>query len=238
MKVLLFDVDGTLLRAGGAGRKALSRAVRALYGAPVDCLRMDLAGSTDLGILRDLVSQASGRKATRREVERLKSEYLRRLPRLVRAALRSGSYELTPGIRRLLSRLGREEELLIGLGTGNLREGARIKLEPSGLGRFFRFGGYGCDATERSAILKKAVARAQGLLGRTVRKTDVYVIGDTPKDVAAGRRAGYKTIAVGTGFSTWEALKASKPDHLARDFQDTEAWLRWLKIGNKLRKPS
>jgi phosphoglycolate phosphatase-like HAD superfamily hydrolase len=238
LKLLLFDLDGTLLRAGGAGRKALSRAVRALYGVPVDCLRMDLAGSTDLGILRDLVSQATGRRATRREVERLKTEYLRRLPRLVQAARRSGRYELTPGIRRLLSRLSREEELCIGLGTGNLREGASIKLEPSGLGRFFRFGAYGCDATERSAILKTAAARAQRMIGRRVRKSDVYVIGDTPKDVAAGRRAGYKTIAVGTGFAAWDDLVAAKPDHLARDFQDPEAWLRWLKIGNRRRRRS
>ena len=233
MKILLFDLDGTLVKAGGAGRKALDAAVRALYGVRGSAFKVDLAGKTDLRCFAEVVEHAVGRKPTRAEIRVLCREYLRRLPGFVRAAVRDKTYALTPGIRRLLSRLGREEELLLGLGTGNLESAARIKLAPSGLNGCFAFGGFGSDAFHRPAILKKGVCRARAHLGgagRGLRPEDVYVIGDTPLDVAAGKAAGYRTIAVGTGFASWEELVRSRPDHLARDFKDVRRWLRWLRI--------
>jgi len=234
VKVVLFDIDGTLIRAGGAGRRGLNRAAYNLYGKRNICGELSLAGRTDLWNFREAVRQATGRKPSRREVERLHQEYLRLLPGFVRKAWNSGQYQVAPGIKRLLRRLSRERGVLLGLGTGNMEQGARIKLEPSGLNVYFLFGGFGSDAFHRPALLKRAVARARMRAGNSrVADGDVFVIGDTPLDVRAGRKAGYNTIGVGTGFSKWEDLAASKPDHLARDFRDLSGWLRWFGLAGR-----
>ncbi len=225
MKVLLFDVDGTLIRAGGAGRRALNAAARELYGARDACSELSLAGRTDLYNFHAAYRKAAGRRATRRELERLQEAYLSRLPRFVNAARREGRYEVPEGLPALLKRLSRDPGILLGLGTGNLERGARIKLEPSGFNPYFRFGGFGSDALHRAALLRKAAARARRLARGRVSPRDVFVIGDTPFDVAAGREAGFRTVAVGTGFSEWKDLRAAKPDHLARDYRDLAAWL-------------
>lgn len=228
MKVLLFDVDGTLIRAGGSGRKALNRAAERLYGVKNACSELSLAGRTDLYNFGAAYAYATGKRPSRAAVERLHREYLRHLPFYVRAALRDGTYRVPPGLKTLLKRLSRDERVLLGLGTGNMEKGARIKLDPSGFNAYFLFGGYGSDAFHRHALLRKAVSRAKTLAREPFGRDDVYVIGDTPLDVAAGKKAGYKTVAVGTGFAEWKELKASKPDHLARDYKDLRKWLSWF----------
>jgi phosphoglycolate phosphatase-like HAD superfamily hydrolase len=230
VKVLLFDVDGTLIRAGGAGRKALNRAAYLLYGKKNACSELSLAGRTDLYNFGEAYRAATGRRPTRAAIERLHREYLKHLPHYVRAALRDGIYRVPAGLKTLLKRLSRDERVLLGLGTGNMERGARIKLEPSGFNAYFMFGGYGSDSFHRPALLKKAAARARKHARGPFGPRDVYVIGDTPLDVAAGRAAGFKTIAVGTGFSTWEELRASRPDHLARDYRDHKIWLNWFEL--------
>lgn len=228
VKVLLFDIDGTLIRAGGAGRKALNEAAFRLYGRKDAATELSLAGQTDLSNFSAAIRASTGRRGSRAEVERLHREYLRRLPRFVRRAERLGTYRLPPGIRRLLRRLSREPDIVLGLGTGNVEKGARIKLGPSGFNGYFPFGGFGCDSHDRSRLLRKAVQRARPFAAG--REMEVFVIGDTPFDVAAGRKAGFKTIAVGTGFSEWDELVKARPDHLARDFRELSKWLKWFKI--------
>ena len=229
-KLLLFDIDGTLVRAGGAGRKALNEAALKLYGKENVCSEFSLAGRTDLWNFATAYRLATGRKPAKRAVEKLYREYLRLLPGYVRRATREKTYILPPGIKTLLNRLKRESGVLLGLGTGNLEEGARIKLGPSGFNGYFRFGGFGSDSFHRDLILKKAVRRAVAHAGRRIPARDVFVIGDTPYDVAAGRKAGYQTVAVGTGFASWAELVRSRPDHLARDFRGVDKWLRWFGI--------
>lgn len=228
MKILLFDVDGTLIRAGGAGRKALNRAVLSLYGKKNVCGESSLAGRTDRWNFKAAHRIATGRDPTGPEFERLHQEYLRFLPGYVQKAMKNGTYVLPRGIKALLRRLGREKGLLLGLGTGNMERGARIKLEPSGFNAYFLFGGFGSDGFHRPTLLRKAVQRARRWTREPIAASDVFVVGDTPFDVRAGRKAGYRTIAVGTGFAEWRDLVAARPDHLARDFRGIRRWLDWL----------
>lgn len=230
MKVLLFDIDGTLIRAGGAGRKALNRAAFVLYGKKHACSELSLAGRTDLYNFGAAYQAATGRKPTRAAVERLHREYLKHLPYYVKMAIRNGTYEVPAGLKVLLKRLARDKRVLLGLGTGNMEKGARIKLEPSGFNAYFLFGGYGSDSFHRASLLKIAVVRAKRLAKTSLRPDDVYVIGDTPYDVKAGKKAGFKTVAVGTGYADWTELVAAKPDHIARDFRGTEKWLSWFRL--------
>ncbi len=233
VRVLLFDIDGTLVRAGGAGRKALNRAAYVLYGKKDACSELSLAGHTDLWNFRAAYVKATGRRPDAGAVERLHQEYLRHLPYYVRRAIRDEAYITPPGIKGLLKRLSRERGVLLGLGTGNMERGARIKLEPSGFNAYFLFGGYGSDAFHRPTLLRQAVRRARKIAGRDIAPEDVFVIGDTPLDVAAGRKAGYRTVAVGTGFAKWDDLVASKPDFLAKDFKGIEKWLSWFGIKSR-----
>ncbi len=228
-KVILFDLDGTLVKAGGAGRRALNEAVRRLHGVSEVCSEFSLAGRTDKDNFRLAFHKAVGRRPDAREAARLEQAYLARLPRHVDKAVADGRYELIPGIKRFLKAL-RERKALIGLGTGNIKEGAHIKLRPSGLLDHFHFGGFGSDGYRRVKVLRTAVQRASQILGRRVSARDVYVIGDTHKDVAAGKQAGYHTGVVTCGFGEMEEIRKSSPEFMAEDFADLEAWLLWLNL--------
>jgi phosphoglycolate phosphatase len=230
VKVLLFDIDGTLIRAGGAGRLALNAACEELYGKKDACSELSLAGHTDLWNFRQAFKNSRGRNPAGPEMELLHEKYLQHLPFFVKKALKNKTYLYPAGIKPLLRRLSKEKSVLLGLGTGNMEKGARIKLEPSGFNALFMFGGFGSDAFHRPTLLKKAVRRAQKLVPHQIRGDDVFVIGDTPLDVAAGKKAGFKTVAVGTGFADWEQLVASRPDHIAKDFRGIDQWLRWFGI--------
>lgn len=233
MKLLLWDLDGTLVHAGGAGRKALNRAIERLYGVKRDVANYNLAGKTDLRNFAEAARGALGKWPTRKQIDRVHDEYLRLLPHYVRVAVRAKTYKKVPGVERLVKRIHREDGYLQGLGTGNMEKGARIKLGPSGFNDYFTFGGYGSDGYRRPTLLRRAHRRAQKLAGTAIRPRDVYVIGDTPLDVKAGKDVGFKTIAVGTGWSPWPELVAARPTHLAENFRDARRWLKWFGVGGR-----
>lgn len=233
-KVVLFDLDGTLVKAGGAGRLALNRAVERLYGLKDVCFKFSLAGRMDRDNFELAFKAARGRRPTARERRGLEAAYLRRLPLEVRRAVREKRYAKIPGISKLIEKLSRRPEVLVGLGTGNMERGARIKLRPSGLLRYFAFGGYGSDGRSRVHMLRVAVRRAKAILrarmpaGGPIAPGSVFVIGDTPRDVRAGKKAGYRTGAVTRGFGEPEALRRARPELLAPDFRDRRLWLDWI----------
>src|SRR5437867_10604259 len=215
MKVVLFDVDGTLIKAGGAGRKALNLAVRRLYGFPDVCATFSLAGRMDGDNFRLAFINATGRKPGLKDMREIESAYLRFLPREVRRAVKLGTYDKIAGISKLIKALSRRKDVLLGLGTGNVEQGARIKLEPSGLLVYFRFGGYGKDGGSRVHMLRAALRRAQAFSGQKIRPRQVWAIGDTPRDVQAGRLSGFRTGAVLDGFGDEKAVRRARPDFLA-----------------------
>lgn len=237
LTVVLFDLDGTLVTAGGAGRRALNHAMRRLHGARWTHPTFSLAGRTDTHIFRLAHRDATGREPSPRELRRVQEAYLRLLPSEVRAAVRGRRYREIRGVGRLLLELSKTPGVLLGLGTGNIREGAWIKLKPSGLDRFFSFGGFGCDGRSRLQMLRAAIRRASALAGRRILPRDVCVIGDTPMDVSAARRLGCRSGVVLSGYGEEGPLRRARPDLLARDFRGWRRWTKWILGESASRKP-
>jgi phosphoglycolate phosphatase-like HAD superfamily hydrolase len=228
MKIILFDIDGTLVKAGGAGARALDHAVEAMTGRKNACASIQLQGATDKTNFVNAFAAGSGRKPTSRQLDELTRKYVARLPREVLASVKAKTYLKVKGVEKFLDRLSARKDVLVGLGTGNLKDGAFIKLAPSGLMRYFAFGGYGCDSHHRSEVLRKAVQRASRLAKSRIRDCDVFVIGDTHRDVEAAKEAGYHSGVVLDGFGDKAAIMRANPELIARDFSGMKPWLIWL----------
>jgi phosphoglycolate phosphatase len=226
MRLVLFDVDGTILTARGAGRRALAAALNQVYGTAGDIERYDLRGRTDPRIVFDLMEGAGlSREAVRERLDDCFEAYARGLA----AEIGDGSAVVTlPGIAELVLRLDGAPEALVGLLTGNIEAGARIKLEPTGLRPYFRLGAYGSDHLDRRQLPSLAARRAQALTGERFRPDEVLVIGDTPHDIECARHFGAVAVAVATGLYAREALEAEHPDLLFDNFSDVEGALTKL----------
>jgi phosphoglycolate phosphatase-like HAD superfamily hydrolase len=230
--LFLFDVDGTLILTGGAGMRALRRTFRELFrrDAVIDGIRFH--GRTDPEIIDDIFVAGLGRPATPAETEAVCSRYLAYLDEEVRD---SPGYRLMPGLPDLLETLAGRAEARLGLATGNLEDAARIKLSRGDLNRFFSFGGFGSDAKDRTALIRKAIERGRVLLEGSDQQVRAVVIGDTDLDVTCGRAAGATTVAVATGGDSWEALLRVSPDYLLKDLSRPEDILAILE---ELPKPA
>jgi len=203
--VLLFDIDGTLVSTGGAGRRAMVGAFATLHGKDDVFEGTSFAGMTDRAIarhgLRGLVAEV-----TEAEIDRALETYLRLLEEELAKA---DGYRVLPGVMALLESLDGLPGVAIGLGTGNVRRGAYAKLARGGLDRAFAFGGFGCDAEDRTELLRTGARRGADALGVPLERCRVVVIGDTPKDVAAAQGIGARCIGVGTGSYSAADLTSS-----------------------------
>lgn len=218
MKLVLFDIDGTLLTASGAGRRALDQALRDVYGTagPIDAY--DFRGGTDPQIIRDLLRHAGMGEQT---IAAGEVAVYRRYEALLEAEIGDGrGVSLYPGIRELVETLAARDDVVVGLLTGNIEAGARIKLRPTGLWPHFRLGAYGSDDADRTRLPLVAANRAEHLVGRVFRGPDTVIIGDTPRDIGCARAFGATAIAVATGWHSVEDLTAHRPDHVFVDFSD------------------
>jgi len=203
--VLLFDVDGTLLSAGGAGRRALERAFAQRCGTAAPLQEVRFNGMTDPGIVRAGL-EGLGRAVQPVLVAAILEDYLALLGDELR---RAPGFQVYPGVSALLDELPAAGHVAVGLGTGNLRQGARQKLAWAGLGGHFRFGGFGCDHEDRAELLRIGASRGAALLGEPLDVCRVVVIGDTPRDMEAARAIGAESLGVGTGGCTLEELGAA-----------------------------
>jgi phosphoglycolate phosphatase-like HAD superfamily hydrolase len=222
-KLLLFDLDWTLIYTGGAGILALNHAFEKLYKIPTAMKAISPDGKTDPAICREMIRVHFKRDPDGDEIARLCEGYLAQLK--VEVA-KSVGYRILPGIPELLADLSQRDDILMGLGTGNLQGGAEIKLARANFMRYFRFGGYGSDAEERPMVLRKGVERGEIIAGHKVAPTDVIVIGDNIRDVQAGKAIGATTLAVASGPMTMEELGQTSPDHLFKDLSDTPAVIK------------
>jgi phosphoglycolate phosphatase-like HAD superfamily hydrolase len=219
MKIVLFDIDGTLIRSGGAGRDALDAALAATFGK-IGSETIEVNGRTDRGIARSLF-QHHGLEDSHDNWYRLRTAYLQALPE----CLRNRRGAVLPGIAELLLDLDRNPRIAVGLLTGNVREGARIKLSHFALDHHFPFGGFGDDHCDRDDVARAACQAAGQHLGRAIAADAIWVIGDTPWDIRCARCIGAKVAAVATGACSSTELAAHAPDLLLEDLADFQPLL-------------
>jgi len=222
-KLILFDVDGTLVDSGGAGREALDRTLLQLTGIGNGFQSVSFGGKTDMQILREALS-GHGLKTDREFVGGFFDCY----PTHLKAAMATRTSLLKPRVRELLQTLQGRSGIFLGLLTGNVEIGARMKLEPFLLNSFFSFGAFGDDEEDRNLLLPVAVRRFTARQGIAVDYSDCVVIGDTPQDVACAKAFAAPCIAVGTGYSPIEHLHATDADLVLEDLSDANLIVRWI----------
>lgn len=226
-RLLLFDIDGTLVDTGGAGRAAIGSSMEATFGetGPVDSF--DFHGRTDPGIVRGLLRAAGWEDP---EIDEgmldLWPRYVRELERELSA--RDGRVRAYPGVPGLLATLGEDPRFELALVTGNVAPGAWRKLAAAGLDGHFGYGAFGSDSEHREDLPPLALERASRRLGRRLSPGEAWVIGDTPEDIRCARSSRVRVLTVATGRPTAEELRRHEPDHLFPDLRETDALVEAL----------
>ena len=246
MRLLLFDVDGTLVLTGGAAVRAMNEAFEEVFGVAGAFEHVPMPGRTDGAILKDAFTRAipqsqilanalaeTGVHPVDGEIARYKAAYFARFADEIHKPVPMDVAKhrfkgVLPGVREVLDALDGRPDVFLGLLTGNYEQGARIKLEYFGLWRHFRCGAYGDDSLDRHALVPVAVGRSRQAGCPEVDPRDVVIIGDTPLDVACARDAGVSCLAVATGGYGADALRAAGADTVFESLSDTDAVVEWL----------
>ena len=225
-RLILFDIDGTLVLTGGAGLRAMNRACRDLVGHGSALDGVVLAGRTDWIILNDTL-QRHGRVLDAALLAHLRESYVGHLSEEIQLP-GTGTKQALPGVHQLLGELENRDDVAVGLLTGNFVDGAKIKLEHFDLWKYFRFGAFGDDSADRNALVPIAVERAREKGIADVDPRDVLVVGDTPFDVACALAVGAVPVGVATGGFTVDQLRDSGAEIVFQDLSNTSAFLRIL----------
>jgi phosphoglycolate phosphatase-like HAD superfamily hydrolase len=213
---ILFDIDGTLITTGGAGAVAWRLAFDELYGIPADIGMFSDAGMTDPEVGRKTFGAVIGHEPEPRELARVMAMRLKYLPQ---AVAESRGYRVLDGVEELLPRLV-DEGYLLGLTTGGTDSAAHIKLARANLARWFTFGGYGSDSTDRTELTRKAIERAGMLLGMDLDPQQALVVGDTPLDITAAQGAGAIGVGVASGHFNAEQLHQAGADYVLESLHE------------------
>lgn len=220
IRLVLFDIDGTLIHSGGAGEKAFARVFANFFGVMHGTEKLKFAGRTDVGILREFFVQ-NAIEPSAENMSQFFDVYVFQLEHMLHA-LPGGVH---PGVWRWLNDLrALPQRPAIGLLTGNIRLGAEIKLRRFHLWEQFECGGFADDSGDRNEIAAIAKLRGEIVLGRTLQGDEVLVIGDTPLDIACAHAIGAKVIAVGTGTYPAQDLLPFKPDWAVTNLEQLSAW--------------
>lgn len=223
MRLVLFDIDGTILTDSGASREAFADALRMTYGYDGDLARYDFSGRTDPQITQMVLADAGfSAGAIAEGLPRLWDLYLTGLARNATP----DRIQALPGIRSIVAALAEHEDVLLALLTGNIEPGARLKLGGADLNRWFPFGAFGSDSADRTELPPIAVERARAFAGHDFEGEDIVIIGDSIWDVRCGVPYGATTIAVASGKTAAETLRAENPRHFFGSAEDQDGLLR------------
>jgi phosphoglycolate phosphatase-like HAD superfamily hydrolase len=222
-KLILWDIDGTLIRTNRAGIVALVRAFAQLHGREPDMASIEVSGRTDRWIISRMLEH-HGITASSENIHTILEGYLQ----LLQGEMVARPGRVLPGVLELLETLHHRTDIVQALLTGNVERGARIKLEHYRVWHYFAFGAFGDDSPLRNDLGPHALRRAKERHEIDFRPERTFVIGDTPHDIECGKVIGARTIAVATGNFTVEQLAAHTPTAVFADFADTAALLRVL----------
>jgi phosphoglycolate phosphatase len=225
-KLVLFDIDGTLIDSGGASRRSLNRAILDRYGIKDACDRVVMSGKTDIQIIKECFSMHN-LSVSERAVQEIVPEYVEHLT----TEIQNNQRHMKPGAANLLKNLCKSEAFLLGLLTGNIEEGALIKLSAFGLWDYFAGGAFGSDNEDRNKLLPIVLEKFRDMTGFSLEPSKCIVIGDTPKDVDCARPFGAITIAVSTGRYRYEELITTGATYVLQNLEealDVVAELRLL----------
>jgi phosphoglycolate phosphatase len=224
MRLVLFDIDGTLIDSGGAGVRSLDLAFRKVFSIPDAFQGISMAGKTDTQIIKEgLIKHGLSMDG---DFDAIIEAYLLNL----RQEIRNDGKHTKPGIYEILKQLYLMEDIGLGLLTGNLEQGARIKLEPFDLNKYFPSGAFGSDDEDRNKLLPFAVNRFEKIFNKRIDIEKSIVIGDTPRDVECAHIYGAVCIGVATGPYTFDELTEAKADYVVKDLSDHMDLLQSLNL--------
>lgn len=218
-RLVLFDIDGTILISGGAGRRAFGRALLATFGTEGEINSYRFDGKTDPQILRDLMLKAGIEpKTIESKAQECYSHYIVYIREEIRNSVNA---RMVPGVLKLLKILKRDKRIVLGLLTGNIEKGAEEKLKRFKLNKFFELGAYGSDHSDRLKLPEIALEKARKS-GKNFSAEEICIIGDTEHDIRCAKHIGALSIAVASGNYTFEQLLSLKPDFVFKDFSDID----------------
>lgn len=217
----LFDIDGTLLSAGGAGRRALDAVFAARHGVADAMAGIEAGGRTDPWLVTQMYERRLGRAPTAAEIDEVLEAYVPALEAELTA--RADALRVLPHVASALAYLAGVDRVGVGIATGNIERGARVKLDRAGLSPRFAFGGYGCDSAHRAEVVAAAIARGRAAAG-PCEPARIVVVGDTVHDVAAARACGVRVVAVTTGSDPRSSLEAAGPDVILDSLEELPTW--------------
>jgi phosphoglycolate phosphatase len=220
-KLILFDIDGTLVLTGGAGMRAMAAAFADVFDLPDTYGTINFAGRTDAWIVGQIAAQHKD-AADPAALQRFHDVYVDHLAREIHNPGQNRKGVL-PGVRAALDALSKRDDAYLALLTGNFQRGAQIKLEYFDLWRYFSCGAFGDGAHDRNGLLATAIARVAACGGPKVNPADAVVVGDTPLDIAVAQAGGARSVAVATGGYDSAALRASGADVVLEDMTDVDA---------------
>lgn len=218
IRAVFFDVDGTLIRTGGAGKEAFVRTLSSVFGIHGVAERIEFAGRTDLSLVREMFT-LGGIEPSQENFKRFFDAY----PFWLDYLLRRSNGGVIPGVHEFIAELHRvPNPPVLGLLTGNIRLGAEIKLRHFGLWDIFQVGAFADDAEDRAQIARTARERASRLIGKELAGSEILVVGDTPRDVQCARAIGAIALGVLTGGASRNQLAAEKPDLLVDNLRQVD----------------
>lgn len=226
MQLLLFDIDGTLLRSNGAGKAVLRMALEDTFGTSGPCENYQMAGKTDPLIISDLMGAAGMNSA---EIDQHLPAIYQRMMFHAQKIFSEKTVSPCPGIPELLESLLERQDILIGLLTGNIEGTSPLKIAAAGINpAIFRVGAYGSDHKDRNQLPPVALRRAAEMTNHAFTGQNTTIIGDTPADITCARTIGARVVAVGSGSYSCATLSKFQPDYLFDNFTNKEAALEAL----------
>lgn len=231
MKLVLFDIDGTLMNCGGLGLRALKRAMEKLYGKCPKFENKDLSGRTDLYNFSLVYKLLKAKKPTAKEIAKIRDAYLDQLPKEIAEIKKEKKFKLMPGVKEFLDTLKKYPQVKIALATGNTPQSAELKLKAGGLDKYFDFtcGGFGLVTENRAELLAYGVKSCEKKYKTKFTPNDVFIIGDTHHDVLAAKENGYHSaVVMEDKMADKKKLLRAAAELEVKNFKDIELFLMWL----------